>query len=202
MSKKLQNIWVWREHRKMPKNASDDDWLNSYKQISEFSTIEEFWEIYNHIPRPSEVMFNGKIFPIIEGRNIDGFSIFKKGILPAWEDPKNINGCELRINKGINNLDFLDFIWQNILFGVIGEYLEENDEICGCRVTDKSKIGKGSNKTIFNIHIWLKYSDELVVNSVRLRLIESISLEMKNCNFKIPDFEIHNPHMPVLAGGR
>ena len=191
----LQNNWTFWEHAKMPKNASDSDWAKSYTKILDFSTVGEFWNIYNHLPRPSEVMFDGKSFPTIEGRNIDGFSIFKKGILPAWEDPANKNGCELRINKGITNLDILDLIWENVLLGVIGEIIEEYDEICGCRVTDKSKVGRGSSRSLFNIHIWIKTSNPNIVNSVKLRLVEAIASGIKTPNIRIPDFEVHNPHV-------
>jgi hypothetical protein len=31
----------------------------------------------------------------VEGRSIEAFSIFKKGIRPEWEDEANKNGAEL-----------------------------------------------------------------------------------------------------------
>ena len=185
---KLQNKWVFWEHTKMPRNATDEDWANSYNKIAEFTTIEDFWNIYSCMPRPSEIMFDGKKFPSIENRSIDGFSLFKNGILPAWEDPINEHGCELRMIKGVTNLDILDLYWENILLAVIGQTIEETDEICGCRVTDKSKVGRGPSKSIFNIHLWLKYSNEEIINSIKLRLIEAITSK----NFKLPEFEIHN----------
>ena len=190
MSTKLQNNWTFWEHTKMPRNASDEDWANSIKEILTFSTMEEFWQIYSFMPRPSEVMFNGKSFPDIENRNIDGFSMFKTGIKPAWEDPLNKNGCELRMIKGVTILDTLDLFWENILISLIGQAIEETNEICGCRITDKSKVGKGPSKSIFNIHIWLKYTDEDMIDKIKLRLNEILASGTRG-NFKIPEFEVH-----------
>ena len=192
---KLHNEWVIWEHKHLGREASDEEWSNSYQMISEFSTISEFWEIYSFIPRISEIMFDGKKFKIIEGRTIDGFSIFKKGIRPAWEDPANANGCELRMIRGIPILADMDGLWENTIIALIGQMLDTNDKICGCRVTDKSKIGKGgSNKTLYNIHIWLACTDEGVIDEVKKNIAITLAdTELTRKNFKIPEFEIH-PH--------
>ena len=32
----------------------------------------------------------------------------------------------------------LDIYWENLVLALIGETIDEGDEICGCRVVDKS----------------------------------------------------------------
>lgn len=187
----LQHTWRFLEHSK---NASDQNWSNSYKEIISFSTIEEFWASFSCMPRPSEIMFDGKLFPLIETRQIDGYSMFKEGINPAWEDPANQYGGELRMIRGVTNLEQLNILWENIVLALIGEMIEETDEICGCRITDKSKIGKGPNKSIYNIHIWLKYDDEEITNRIKKSVIQVLA---SGSNCKIPDFEFHS-HKPTV----
>lgn len=187
MENKLQNTWVFYEH---PRNASGTNW--TYTEIGCFDTIEKFWELFICIPEPSKVMFNGEVFPKIENRQIDGYSIFKKDIKPEWEDPSNSEGCELRMHRGVFNLEHLNILWENIVLGLIGEMIEETDEICGCRITDKSKTGKGSSKSIYNIHVWLKYSDEKIVNRIKQKVIQTLA---SGAHCKIPDFEIHSHKM-------
>ena len=53
-------------------NAYDDVIQN----IASFQSIEDFWCCWNSL----------------QESDINGFSIFKEGILPMWEDPKNKNG--------------------------------------------------------------------------------------------------------------
>ena len=40
----------------------------------------DFWKYWSFIPRPSEVLFDGKQHKEVDGRTIDAFSVFKKGI--------------------------------------------------------------------------------------------------------------------------
>ena len=133
----LQNSWTLWEHKQLQKN---EEWKNSMREICEFSTVEEFWRFWSFVPRPSEVLYDGASRKEVEGRTIDAFSVFKKGIKPEWEDEANRNGSELTCRKSMN-LDVLDTYWENLVLGLIGEVIDENDEICGCRVVDKSKKG-------------------------------------------------------------
>lgn len=45
-----------------------------------FDSIEEFWGLYNTIVPPSTLPLKSNYY------------LFKDGIIPAWEDPKNKNG--------------------------------------------------------------------------------------------------------------
>ena len=49
--------------------------------------------------------------------------------------------------------------------GLIGELVDENDEICGCRIVDKSK--KGSPKTFFRLELWLRSGNQEVGDRIR-----------------------------------
>lgn len=36
---------------------SDADWGNNMQNLAQFSTVEDFWKVYNNIPKPSQVSF-------------------------------------------------------------------------------------------------------------------------------------------------
>ncbi|CAN0537194.1 unnamed protein product, partial [Laminaria digitata] len=40
---------------------SGADWGSNMQSLSEFSTVEDFWKVYNNVPKPSQVMFDGTI---------------------------------------------------------------------------------------------------------------------------------------------
>ena len=155
------------------------------REICEFSTVEEFWRYWSFVPRPSEVLFDGNSRKEIEGRTIDAFSVFKKGIRPEWEDVANRTGSELSCRKTMT-VDILDAYWENLVLGeflhvstliccnhardvvragLIGEIVDENDEICGCRVVDKSK--KGSNRCYYRLELWLRTANAEVGERIR-----------------------------------
>ena len=92
----LQHTWVLWEHKQVTKS---EDWKNSMREVCEFSTVEDFWKFWSFIPRPSEVLFDGKQHKEVDGRTIDAFSVFKKGIRPEWEDPLNRAGAEFTCRK-------------------------------------------------------------------------------------------------------
>jgi hypothetical protein len=48
------------------------------REACEFSSVEDFWRFWSFLPRPSEVFFDGNTRKEVEGKTIDGYSLFKK----------------------------------------------------------------------------------------------------------------------------
>ncbi|CAM9779636.1 unnamed protein product, partial [Choristocarpus tenellus] len=103
----LQNTWCIWEHQV---TKSDADWGNNMQSLSEFSTVEDFWKVFNNVPKPSQVMFDGTMRKKVGERQIDSFSIFKKGIKPEWESPANTNGGEWQSRSKMTP-QALDLFW-------------------------------------------------------------------------------------------
>lgn len=81
------------------------------------TTVEEFFEIYKHLKRPSSL-------PLVSD-----YHLFKKGIRPVWEDEENRSGGKwvVRLKKGV-----ADRYWEDLMFAVIGDqFSEASDEVCG-----------------------------------------------------------------------
>ena len=138
--------------------------------VCEFADVETFWKYWSFIPRPSEILFDGTTRKEVEGRTIDAYSVFKKGIRPEWEDPNNKNGGLFKCRKTMKSEE-LDMYWENLVLGLIGETIDDGNEICGCRIVDKSKKGGGSgNRAIFRFEVWTRSGNEEHVTPLKLRI--------------------------------
>ena len=87
----------------MNKNAGWSE--DAIKPLANFGTIKQFWGMYQHLKRPSQLQNTV-------------LNIFLQGIKPAWEAPEHAKGGEwvIRVNKGHANI-----LWENLLLGFIGE---------------------------------------------------------------------------------
>ena len=188
MTHPLQNAWVFWEHR------ADGDWNSAMREVCEFNTVEDFWRYFAYLPRPSEVFNDGSSTKKeVNGRVLDGFSLFKKGIKPAWEDVANRSGSELVCRKTMNT-DVVDLYWENLVLALIGETIDQEDQICGVRVVDKSK--RGSARTLFKFELWLRTNSPEVGEILRVRMLDVLAdneggakINPKN----LPEFQ-YKPH--------
>tara|TARA_B100001250_G_scaffold323122_1_gene286487 strand:+ start:3439 stop:4002 length:564 start_codon:yes stop_codon:yes gene_type:complete len=144
--------WVIWEHRNDCTNYEDN--LN---KVTEFNTVEQFWRVWFHLPRPFEFFFTQKDDRnLISNRSVVSYSIFKKGILPKWEDPIANKGGEWRIRR-FKCLEELDYLWEEVTLTVIGNSFTNYENILGIRVVDSSQ--KKLNKVLYNIEIWFDSMD-------------------------------------------
>ncbi|XP_050095355.1 eukaryotic translation initiation factor 4E1 isoform X1 [Anopheles aquasalis] len=118
-------------------------WAESMNKVTNFSTVEDFWSLYNHIRGPSEIKVGGD------------YMLFKSHIRPMWEDEANNRGGRWTLNSGKH---FSDKYWLDTILCLIGEAFEYSDEICGAIVNVRQKIDK--------ISIWTANSQnrEAVMN--------------------------------------
>ncbi|KAF5104016.1 hypothetical protein DV451_001123 [Geotrichum candidum] len=72
------NYTVWFMHRGPGIKMSN--YFLATKQVSTFSTVEEFWLVYSHLKRVDRLPFTSE------------FQVFRRGVKPMWEDPVNLNG--------------------------------------------------------------------------------------------------------------
>jgi len=85
--------------------------------IATVQTVEEFWEIYSYLKRPSSL-------PVVSD-----YHLFKKDIRPIWEDDVNKRGGKwvVRMKKGV-----ADRYWEDLLLALIGDQFgDAGEEVCG-----------------------------------------------------------------------
>lgn len=119
------------------------------RSIFTFETVEDFWCLYNNIKAPSLLSPSATYF------------LFKDGIVPKWEDPRNAQGgCwTANVPKTANSKQTLDQWWLHSVLACIGEQYAEGDEICGVCVNIRGQKDR--------IELWTKTaSNEAVQVSV------------------------------------
>ncbi|KAH7352417.1 hypothetical protein KP509_19G043700 [Ceratopteris richardii] len=128
----LEHAWtIWFDNTGKTKQTS---WGSALRPVYTFSTVEDFWCLYNNVIQPSR---------LIQGTD---FHCFKEGISPQWEDPKCANGGKWTIvcSRGKT----IDMYWLDTLLALIGEQFDEADEICGVVVSVRARQDK--------ISLWTK----------------------------------------------
>jgi len=135
----LRNTWVLWYDAQLSNGKRPSQWGENMKEVYSFSTVEDFWRMYNNLALASQIQLGCS------------FSLFKKGVEPKWEDPKNQKGGKWTIM--IPKSKPLDTMWLWMMLACIGEVLDEEGEeqICGCIVN----IRKGQDK----LNLWTRDAD-------------------------------------------
>lgn len=88
----LESEWVMWEHRAPDKNSKSYE--DNMAKLCEFATVEDFWRLWNNIPKPSQIFYDGRSKKKFKDRTVESFSLFKKNVKPEWEDAANRTGAE------------------------------------------------------------------------------------------------------------
>ncbi|KAF2663324.1 IF4E-domain-containing protein [Microthyrium microscopicum] len=117
----LKYSWViWYR----PPTSKNSDYEKSTKAMCKFSTAQQFWRVYSHLKRPSELP------------TVSDYHFFKDGIRPVWEDEENKRGGKwiIRLKKGVS-----DRYWEDLLMALVGDqFAEASDEVSGAVLSVRS----------------------------------------------------------------
>ncbi len=159
---KLQYKWTLWAH--LP---HDNNWTkNSYIPIFTFSNVEEVIAINSVIPEA--MVKNCMLF------------IMREGVMPMWEDPKNINGgC---FSYKVSNKQVCD-VWRDLSYVLVGDTISANmnfaNSVAGITISPK--------KNFCIIKIWMidcnNQNPSVVTTEVR-------NLSPQGCLFKKHDTSI------------
>jgi len=175
MTYPLQDTWVIWEHRVV----TDNGYNSASVELAEFSSVDDFFKYIKHIPFPSNFFYTrGGERSKLGGRDVVGFSCFKKGILPCWEDPQNINGAEWRIRK-FKTLEDVDTAWVDIIMLAIGN--TSGNDITGVRVVDSSNLSQ--NKQMYNVEIWFSNTDDY--SSIENILTDDLRIDISKMYYRV-----------------
>lgn len=177
---KLKDNWVLWE-QVVQDGGKAAAYGDATKMVTSFSTVQEFWSIWNGMPQPSELVpsstESGK--RIMRGQvAIDAIMIFKEGVKPEWEDKLNQTGGHFQIQlKPSIGGGQIDEYWNNLVLGMVGGTLEPSDMITGIRLVDKL----GGQKTVnaIRIELWFaKYTDTNAVNTLKKNMEKCLSTKV------------------------
>ena len=140
------------------------EYESNLQKVADVDTLKRFWEIHQHIKRPSELPVNAELF------------FFKDGIKPVWENKHNRGGGKFIIRA---RKERCDEIWERMLLSTLTWY---HDAICGIVVNIKA------NEII--ISIWTKELEyhtqkEEIKNWIRstLGISDNVYIEYKEHPF-------------------
>ena len=175
----LNSGWQFWEH---DKSCTGNEYAMGVKKIgSVFDTVEEFWGYFSAIPKPSEIftLKDKNVINRFENRAIDEYSMFKENIKPEWEHEKNINGGYLRMIFIESTVKQIDDYWNRLVFEIIGETLDPENEICGIRMVDKFKKKNNKYEFKFIIEIWFGCSigNEKYIQKMQENIKKCIQIE-------------------------
>ena len=121
-------------------------------------------------------------------RQLEGWSVFREGISPLWEDSMNADGGEFFIRSSGSQLSVqqLDEFWEQTVLGMIGETLDPGGEICGARVVDKSKH-KGP---AYRLELWFRRNNPQIGDDMKQRFSSCLA-EVNNGRVPKLDYRNH-----------
>lgn len=173
----LESEWVMWEHRAPDKNSKSYE--DNMAKLCEFATVEDFWRLWNNIPKPSQIFYDGRTRKRFKERSVESFSLFKKNIKPEWEDPMNRTGAEWFCRK-MFPMPQLDAFWQDLVLGMVGETIDPADEICGARVVDKSTNGR----QMYRLELWFKKKDDATAKELLERMNGALGKGSAACKWE------------------
>ncbi|KAF0415595.1 eukaryotic translation initiation factor 4e class ii [Gigaspora margarita] len=158
----LQHSWTMYYDSKpvMTPGPKTPTGMLSYEEnlqtIGTFDLVETFCRYFNWVKKPSQLELN------------TNFHIFKDKIKPMWEDPANANGGKWVIS--MRNPPLLDRCWTWLVCALVGEELDENDDICGAVMSRRIRGDR--------IAVWVRDKDNVaVINGIGRRLLKILDLQ-------------------------
>lgn len=138
MLHKLNDVWVfWYVPRGRNKEYQEQqNYEKNLICLGECGTIEEFFNLYCFLKRPSDIPFDNKLM------------LFKKGWKPLWEENPTGGSWIQKINK--NQMAELNLRWELLVFACIGNHFN-NQNVTGVLVNRRDHVS--------NLELWA--SDQL-----------------------------------------
>ena len=170
---KLQNRWSFFYNN--PKANPMLSWEEKLPKIYTFDTVEDFWSLFNSVVGPSRL-----------GLQAD-YYLFKEGVRPSYEENPTGGVWTFNLEKG--NKKRLEESWLHLVLGMIGETLEDADDILGAVVS----IKRGQDR----LSLWTKTAaDEDLQVRIARRVKTSLDLPADTQLSYKPNQEV------AQAGGR
>lgn len=143
-----------------PQVNKSENWHDLLKPVITFSTVEEFWGIYNSIPLANQLPLKSD------------YHLFKEGIRPEWEDKQNSKGGKwsFSFNNKRDASPIINDLWLRGLLAVIGETIEDDEnEVNGIVLNIRAKA--------YRVGIWTRDCDDSRLRTLGQRLKKVLQLK-------------------------
>ncbi|EGR32800.1 translation initiation factor, putative, partial [Ichthyophthirius multifiliis] len=162
---KFKNYWAFWEGYKQEKGNTQvisDKFLDNNYKIVEFNDLRQLQIIWcTKLNKISNFFnFEGKFIRVElqkYSRIIESISLFKQNIVPAWEDPLNVEGGDLQIFfDDIQSKDQIDSIYKVVVQTVLSDDYPFINETNGVRFNDKTR---DKQATKIRMEIWFNFNE-------------------------------------------
>lgn len=102
----LKNKWTLWYDVPSAKKTTQQNWAANLKTVCTIESVEDFWAMFQHIPKPTEVVLGSNYY------------LFRDGIKPMWEDPINSAGGKWTFSVNSPNSK-IDHYWLLCMLGCI-----------------------------------------------------------------------------------
>jgi len=193
----LRYTWsIWEQI--MASNDKAAAYSDATHKVAQFSSVQEFWKLWNHMPQPSELLEQKRMVrEQPDGLHvIDAIMIFRENIRPEWEDKMNANGghfqFQLKPNIGGGQVDEY---WNNLVLGMIGATIEPANMITGIRLVDKLSGPRAAN--VIRLEVWFSnMEDASAVQTLKKNLEKCMGTRLDGTVGSAPrsDTKSHGKH--------
>jgi len=193
----LRFTWVIWEQIMQSSDGKAAQYSDATHKVAPFSTVQDFWKLWNHMPQPSELLEQKRMVrEQADGLHvIDAIMIFRDNIRPEWEDKMNSNGghfqFQLKPNVGGGQIDEY---WNNIVLGMVGATIEPSQMITGVRLVDKLNGPRQANG--IRLEVWFtNIDDQTAVAQLRKNVEKCMATRLDGTVGQIPkcDTKSHAP---------
>ncbi|KAF9408452.1 hypothetical protein BGZ94_002309 [Podila epigama] len=148
--------------------SSAHTYVNQLQHLGTFDTVELFARYFNWIEKPHRM------------DNLSNYHLFKSGIKPVWEDPANANGGRWILTLLNYNAELLDRCWMELAYALVGEQLDEGNDICGAVLSRRTKGDR--------LAVWVRDRENVAaINGIGKRLIKILDIARERISL---DFQV------------
>jgi len=187
----LRYTWSIWEQIMQSTDGKSAQYSDATHKVSNFSSVQEFWKLWNHMPQPSELLEQKRMVrEQPDGLHvIDAIMIFRDNIRPEWEDKMNAQGghfqFQLKPNTGGGQIDEY---WNNLVLGMIGATIEPANMITGMRLVDKLSGPRAAN--VIRLEVWFSnYEDTQAVATLRRNVEKTMGTRLDGSTGQAPRCE-------------
>lgn len=193
----LRYTWsIWEQIMQSSDSKTGGNYSESTHKVSSFSTVQDFWKLWNHMPQPSELLENKRMVREQEDglHVIDAIMIFRDNIRPEWEDKMNAKGGHFQYQlKPSTGGGQIDEYWNNLVLGIIGATIEPTHMITGVRLVDKLSGPRAAN--VIRVEVWFTNDeDAAAVNTLRKNVDKCMATRLDGSEGTAPRCEIKSHH--------
>ena len=142
---------------------NEEEFLEKIIKIADVSNINEFWEVFQHLKKPNQCPIGSD------------YHIFKKGIVPMWEDKSNKDGGKLSV---LLTWKYANVIWEEVTFNFAKGLLPYYDYINGIVISVRPKF--------LALSFWIKCRNTPMVEKIRNAVSGLMQAPSSNCFDFIP----------------